>query len=162
MEKITRWYKEPMMLLVIGIPLLSIGWGFVMLTLAVDGADSLVSDSYYKDGVSYTQNEEQDQRARDLLAEADVRFEGDRILVTLSEAMPQMPTVLRLQLGHPTIEERDATAMLQQTSDNQFLGMNTLTLPQKRHLWLTSPEQGWRLQQTVFIEEGKVINLSFR
>ncbi len=162
MEKTTRWYKEPMMLLVIGIPLLSIGWGFVMLTLAIDGADSLVSDSYYKDGVTYTQNENQDQLARDMLAEAEIQFIGDRIQITLSEAMPQMPTVLRLQMGHPTIEERDATAMLQQTSNNQYLGMNTLELPQKRHLWLTSPEQGWRLQQTVFIEEGKAINLSFR
>ena len=162
MEKTTRWYKEPMMVLVIGIPLLSVGWGFVMLTLAIDGADSLVSDSYYKDGVSYTQNESQDQLARDLLAEADIRFEGDRISITLSDAMPQMPSVLRLQLGHPTIEERDAAALLQLTGANQYLGMNPIELPAKRHLWLTSPEQGWRLQQTVFIEPGKVIQLSFR
>ena len=162
MEKITRWYKEPMMLLVIGIPLLSIGWGFVMLTLAVDGADTLVSDSYYKDGVSYTENEELDQAARNMLAEADIRFEGDRITITLSDAMSAMPTVLQLQMGHPTIEDRDATAMLQQISEREYLGMNPLELPEKRHLWLTSPEQGWRLQQTVFIEPGKVIHLSFR
>ena len=108
MEKITRWYKEPMMLLVIGIPLLSIGWGFVMLTLAVDGADTLVSDSYYKDGVSYTENEELDQAARNMLAEADIRFEGDRITITLSDAMSAMPTVLQLQMGHPTIEDHAA------------------------------------------------------
>ncbi len=162
MEKITRWYKEPMMLLVIGIPLLSIGWGFVMLTLAVDGADTLVSDSYYKDGVSYTENEELDQAARNMLAEADIRFDGDRITITLSDAMSAMPTVLQLQMGHPTIEDRDATAMLQQISEREYIGMNPLDLPEKRHLWLSSPEQGWRLQQTVFIEPGKVIHLSFR
>ncbi|HBS42517.1 MAG TPA: hypothetical protein DEA26_07545 [Oceanospirillales bacterium] len=162
MEKRTPWYKEPMMLLVVGIPVIAIFWGFVMLTLAVDGADTLVSDSYYKDGVSYTENQEQDQAARDLLAEADLRFEGDRIIITLSDAMSTMPTVLQLQMGHPTIEDRDATAVLQQISEREYVGMNPLELPEKRHLWLTSPEQGWRLQQTVFIEPGKVIHLSFR
>ena len=162
MEKVTRWYKEPWMLLVVGIPLLSIGWGAVMVTLAVDGADTLVSDSYYKDGVSYTENEELDQAARNMLAEADIRFDGDKITITLSDAMSAMPTVLQLQMGHPTIEDRDATAMLQQISEREYIGMNPLELPEKRHLWLSSPEQGWRLQQTVFIEPGKVIHLSFR
>ena len=45
-EKHTPWYKEPMMLIVAGVPVIAVIWGGVMLSLALDSKDSLVSNSY--------------------------------------------------------------------------------------------------------------------
>ena len=60
------WHKEPMMLLVIGLPLISVCWGMVMLYLAINTQDSLVNDSYYKDGVNYTEDLKHDEQAKRL------------------------------------------------------------------------------------------------
>ena len=57
------------MWLVVGVPLVTVCWGMVMLTLALSSKDSLVSDSYYKDGMSYTENTEIDHKAGRLSAD---------------------------------------------------------------------------------------------
>ena len=63
-EEFTPFYKEPLVLLLVVPPIAAIIWGMVMLTLAFNGKDSLVSDSYYKEGVSYTENETLVKNAR--------------------------------------------------------------------------------------------------
>jgi len=139
-EKTTPWYKEPMMLLVIGVPLAAVIWGFIMLSLALDTKDSLVSNSYYKDGMSYTQ---------------DQRFH--EIIVNATSIADEEPGSLQLQLIHPTLEDRDLTLFLQRTPGGQYVAANELELPQKRVIWLTSPDQEWRVTARTVIENGKKI-----
>ncbi len=157
-EQHSPWYKEPMVYLVAGIPLLAIIWGFVMLKLALSGQDSLVSDSYYKDGVSYTENMEADKKAERLQVVADVVFTADEIRLTLDGYFDEKPDTLTLQMIHPTLETRDMSVMLQKMSDGSYAGVNELVLPERRHLWLQSPVQGWRVRATHLIEAGKAVH----
>ena len=158
-ESHSRWYKEPMFYLVAGIPLLVIGWGMVMLNLAMTGSDSLVSDSYYKDGVSYTENKEVHEAAMRLQASADATFTEDEIRLTLSGYFDEYPNTLSLRLIHPTIEDRDQTVLLQRLPSGEYAGVNEVPLPERRHIWLESPEQGWRIRTTELIEAGKAIHI---
>ncbi|WP_430462131.1 FixH family protein [Thalassolituus sp. LLYu03] len=160
LEKNTPWYKEPMVLLVAGIPLIAVVWGMVMLKLALDSKDSLVSDSYYKDGVSYTENLAADDKAKRLQVTADATFTLDEISVVIAGYLDEKPQTLQLQLIHPTLQEKDATVLLQRMDDGTYKGVNEIYLPERRHLWLQSGEQGWRVRTTELLENGKTIHFS--
>ncbi|GGY32892.1 hypothetical protein GCM10011297_02280 [Bacterioplanes sanyensis] len=161
-EPVVRWYKEPMVWLVAGIPLLAVIWGGVMLTLALSTKDSLVSDSYYKDGVSYTENKAAFETASRLQVEADLRFNEDEVRLQLRGYFDELPNTLQLQLIHPTLEERDLTLFLQKMADNSYAGVNEMPLPERRRLWLTSPEQGWQIRATELIMPEQVVSLSYQ
>jgi len=159
-EKHTPWYKEPMMLIVAGVPVAAVIWGGVMLSLALQSKDSLVSNSYYKDGMSYTEDKRFHEEARRLNVVGEITFTENEILVDISGDMADKPASLQMQLIHPTLEERDLTLFLQRTPDGHYVTANEIELPQKRNIWLTSPDQGWRVAALTMIEAGKKIQTS--
>jgi len=158
-KTLTPWYKEPWMLLVAGVPIVAICWGMVILTLAFTGKDSLVSDSYYKDGMAYTENKTLINKAKRLQVKADMVYNQDEIRIILSGYLDEQPTFLQLQLIHPTLETRDESVLLQQTSDGSYLGLSENSHLGKRKLWLQSPEQEWMLKDEALIENGKALSL---
>ena len=154
------WYKEPWMLLVIGVPVSSMLLGIVIVTLAFSGKDSLVSDSYYKDGMAYTENKVFINKAKRLQIGAVLYYQDDEISVSLSGYLDDNPNFLRLQLIHPTLETRDETVLLQQLGDNRYLGVTERGHLGKRKLWLQSPEQEWMIKDEALLEEGGTVTLS--
>lgn len=163
-EPVTPFYKEPMVLLVAGIPLIAVVWGFVMLNLALQSKDSLVSDSYYKDGVSYTENVEVDAQAKALNIRAELTLNGGDAILFLKGNFTTTaePDSLQLKLIHPTLQENDLAIFMQKIGPGQYAGVNELHESQRRHIWLQSPEQGWRVRSTELLEDGKVVILSAR
>lgn len=161
-EPSTPFYKEPFVFLMLAIPLAAILWGGVMLKLAFSGKDSLVSDSYYKDGVSYTENQELIQNARVYDLKASILFEEDQIVVELTGKLQEQPSFLQLQLIHPTLEERDITVFMQQLADGRYAGVSEAEMNEKRHIWLSSPEQHWRISTTETVAPHQSVQLSAR
>jgi uncharacterized protein len=158
-EPFTPWYKEPWMFLVAGVPIIAICWGMVIITLAVTGKDSLVSDSYYKDGMAYTENNAFIDKAKRLQVKADMVYNQDEIRITIAGYLDEQPSFLRLQLIHPTLETKDESVLLQQTADGSYLGLSESSHLGKRKLWLQSPEQEWMLKDEALIENGKTLSL---
>merc|ERR1711879_592076 len=153
------WHKEPLVWLVLGIPMLSVFWG-VVITLAVGSKDSLVSDSYYKDGVNYTENVNMDNKAKRLQLSATLVFVDDMARLVLDGYLDEEPNSLVLNLIHPTLQEQDSSIFLQRTEENTYTGVSEITLPARRRLWLQSSEQSWRIRTTELIETNRVIQLS--
>jgi hypothetical protein len=148
------------MILVIGVPVIAICWGIVIVTLAVTGKDSLVSDSYYKDGMAYTENREFRDKAARLQVKAVMTYNNGEIHTTISGYLDEQPGFLRLQIIHPTLETKDETILLQQMDDGSYLGVTEHDHTGKRKLWLQSPEQEWMIKYEAIIENGKAINLT--
>ena len=161
-EQFTPFYKEPMVILLIIFPVAALIWGGVMLTVAFSTKDSLVSDSYYKEGVSYTENKLLDQNARVYDIKGDLSFTEDEVMLVLTSTLPEEPASLQLQLIHPTLEEKDAYIFLQRLADGRYGGVNEHPVTDKRHLWISSPDQHWRIRTTVEIRLNKNIHLSAR
>lgn len=158
-EPFTPWYKEPWMLLVVGVPTIAVCWGMVIITLAVTGKDSLVSDSYYKDGMAYTENNAFIDKAKRLQVKAAMTYNNGEIEATITGYLDEQPTFLMLQLIHPTLETKDESVFLQQTADGKYLGLANNDHLGKRKLWLQSPEQNWMLKDEALIEDGKTLSL---
>src|SRR5690554_880146 len=106
-ESFTPFYKEPMVLLLIIFPVASIIWGMVMLSLAFNGKDSLVSDSYYKDGVSYTENEDLIKNARTHKVSSEISFTVGGVELTLNVDFNPELNSLHFNLIHLTFKNRD-------------------------------------------------------
>ncbi|MDO6683227.1 MULTISPECIES: FixH family protein [unclassified Oceanobacter] len=154
------WYKEPLMWLVAGIPAVTVCWGVVMITLAVSSKDSLVSDSYYKDGVSYTENVEMDHQASRLQIRSSLVFANHEARLVLDGQLEQEPDTLLLELIHPTLQERDLEIILQRTEPGLYIAAADIQLPSRRYVWLQSPDQGWRIRSTEQLEYSKVVQLN--
>lgn len=161
-EKFTPFYKEPLVYLLIAIPFAAVIWGGVMLSAAFSSKDTLVSDSYYKDGVSYTENKELDQNARVYDLKADISFQQHEVFLSLTGSLPEQPASLQLQLIHPTLEERDISIFMQRLNDGRYAGVLEDEVSEKRHVWLTSPDQRWRMRLTDWVSSDKVLHLSAR
>ena len=159
-EPVTPWYKEPWMFLVMGVPIAAILWGVVIVTLAVNGKDSLVSDSYYKDGMAYTENREFRNKAKRLQLTATVTYNDGEVRSSIAGYLDENPSFLRLQIIHPTLETEDETVLLQKMDDGSYLGLADKNHLGKRKMWLQSPEQEWMIKDEALIENGKLLNLS--
>ncbi|WP_221798240.1 FixH family protein [Oceanobacter mangrovi] len=154
------WYKEPMVWLIIAIPSITVCWGGVMLSLALNTNDSLVSDSYYKDGVSYTENVKMDDYASRLQLHSTLVLTNQEARLTLDGYLDEQPSILTLKLIHPTLEDRDVDIVLQRVDDGLYTGAAELELPSRRYIWLQSPDQGWRIRATEVLEENRVVQLN--
>lgn len=153
------WYKEPFMLLVIGIPILSVITGSTILYLALSGKDSLVSDSYYKDGMSYTENRLFDKNASQHNIHANFKMMADVITIEVNADNAQIPEALLLQFIHPTLESKDINLMLIRTGESTFSVKKQLNLPARWKLWLSSQSKQWRIRYNGLIEAQKPIVL---
>jgi hypothetical protein len=158
-EPHTPWHKEPWMILVMGVPIIAVCWGMVIITLAVTGKDSLVSDSYYRDGMAYTENNTFIDKAKRLQLKAGMVYNEGEIRATISGYLDDQPTFLNIQLIHPTLETKDETIMLQQMNDGSYLGLANDNHLGKRKIWLQSPEQEWMIKDEALIENGKSLTL---
>lgn len=159
-EPITPWYKEPWMFLVMGVPIAAVCWGVVIVTLAMNGKDSLVSDSYYKDGMAYTENREFRSKAKRLQVAANMTYNDGEVRSTITGYLDEQPSFLRLQLIHPTLETEDETILLQAMPDGSYLGLAEKNHLGKRKIWLQSPEQEWMVKDEHLLENGKAMTLS--
>lgn len=146
------WYQEPMVWMVIGIPLASVIMGVIMITLAFHDRDGLVVDDYYKEGLEINRTLERDARARELGLTADVRFEtaGNRVSLSLSGGPSfRAPAEIRLAFYHATREDEDRVLSLRRDT----AGMYSALMPVLRAgRWYVSAETpDWRLIREVWL-----------
>lgn len=158
-EKFTPFYKEPLMLLIAGVPVVAVILGFVILNLAMNTKDSLVSDSYYKEGVSYTETIDAANKAIDLNIKGTLTFTDSEVHLDLSGNFETEPDSVQLLLIHPTLQDRDADIFMQRLSDGKYAGVLEIPMPERRNIWLQSTQHSWRVRGTDIITPGKVISL---
>ena len=73
------WKQEPLVWLLIGIPLSAVIMGMILLTLAIQSYSGLVVDDYYKKGKQINRVIARDKFAYELGLAADLRFAEDAI-----------------------------------------------------------------------------------
>lgn len=148
------WYYNPMMLLVVGIPLLSVVVSFSFLTIALKTFDGVVVDDYYRQGKEINRLLQRDENARLIGLRAEVSFKNSAVLVNLqSNDTQQWPSEINLGILHPTQDGYDISVSLRTTSTDpqlegtthQYLGYAPEFQKGEWILQLSTSE--WRLQR---------------
>ena len=144
------WYKQPWLWFILSVPIASVILSSIMVSVAVIGKDSLVSDNYYKDGMGINQTIEQDKLAVQLNIIPVVTIQDTTVTVKIqSEAMPTQ-AFLTLKLLHPTVSEKDLTIRLLPTPDG-FIGDLPNKAEGRRYLDLYGFDNSWRIREEVYL-----------
>jgi len=99
-----HWKREPLVWLLIGIPLSSVIMGFIMLTLAIQSSSGLVVDDYYRKGKEINRVLARDKLAWELGLAASFRtLESGRIEIRFDPDVSVIPGErFELKLVHAT------------------------------------------------------------
>ncbi|MCX4030021.1 FixH family protein [Endozoicomonas sp. SM1973] len=154
-QTVNPWYKEFWFWFVMAIPMLAIASGIAMITVSINGADTLVRDNYYKDGLAIRNDLSRDYKAKDLQLVATIKVDnltGD-ITVKLAGNLAQFPTRLSLSLISPTIPDDDQSLLMQHIAKGHYVGQLKQQVKGKRYIQLeTIPaerdkytDNDWRL-----------------
>ncbi len=138
------WWREPMVWLIIGLPITAVIASLVTLGIATRNADTLVKEGYSKEGFTVQEVLEQDREAVRRGLSASMVVDKTHLTVQLA-GTPQAEPTLNLTLAHPTEATQDINIALTRSENGSYQG-DIPSLPAgKRQVLLETPEQVWRL-----------------
>ena len=142
------WYRHFWPWFLIMLPASAVVAGLFTLYIANHGADDLVVDDYYKDGLTINRQLEKKQRAIDQGITARLQFTGQSVSVQTPQSV--VAGELHLLLSHPLEADRDFDVVLSRISEGLYRGSLTQPIAPRWHwtLQLQAPE-GWRLDGVV-------------
>ena len=142
------WYRQFWPWFLILLPATVVVASLYTMYLASSGADDLVVDEYYKDGLAINRKLEKKDRASELGISATLRVEGQDVIVLTSG--PVHDSRLQLQLSHPLESNRDFNVALMQSIPGEYRGRLSAEIAPRWHWALLSEgEQPWRLDGSV-------------
>ncbi|UCV08841.1 FixH family protein [Dechloromonas denitrificans] len=141
------WYKEPWPWILISGPAIVVVAGFITAWLAIVSNDGLVTDDYYKQGLSVNQRLHRDHMAGNLGLHADVmRSEMNIRLLLGADATAQVPEAIILKLAHPTRAGQDQLVQMVSEGQGFYSGKLTADISGRWLVSIEDPAGQWRLQ----------------
>ena len=138
------WYRQFWPWFLIMLPGTVVVAGISMIFIANEGADDLVVDEYYKDGLAINRKLEKKELATQLGISASMMISGDQIVVATTGPVTQ--NQLKLLMSHPLESDQDFEVMLVQSVPGEYRGRLSNTVAPRWHWALMSEgEQAWRL-----------------
>ncbi len=115
------WYRQFWPWFIIALPASAVIAGTLTLVIAVQNADDLVAENWYRDGRAINRNLEAERLAQQLGVSAQLRQRDGVLEIRLraSSALP-WPAQLELALRHPTIAAQDITLTLTRDQDGIY------------------------------------------
>ena len=139
------FWREPMMWLVLGLPLLSVVAGVILVTLAARDASDSVGDVVQRTAQIQVADLSPDARARDLRLSAIVRIDQGFVEVLPVTGGFERGQPLRLLLRHPTLAASDLE-LRAQPADNGWRADAEVSLDHDWKLEVMPEGMPWRLQ----------------
>ena len=139
------WYREPWPWILMSGPAIVVVAGFYTLYLAVVGADPLVVDNYYKEGLAINRVLARDHLALQRGYRAVVMLNGKRTLVRVQLTGTELPAELRLHFIHPTKADLDEDIGARQIQPGLYEAKVQLADALRWSVELGDSQQQWRL-----------------
>jgi hypothetical protein len=163
----TQWYKQFWAWVVFGLPACAVIAGLVTVWIAHDGADTLVKDQYYKEGLAINRTLEQQQRAEDMGLQALLSFNPhpnnpDKLALALELTGNIIPDTLQLQFDHPVEPAQDFTLVLKGNGQGSYF--SALPASTRNNHWYLSLQADmptpWRIIGTWNPASGNTARLA--
>lgn len=135
------WYKEPWPWILMAPPAAAVLAGIATLWIAVVGADGLVAEDYYRQGLGINKVIAREERARTLGIAAQIEMGEGRIRVRLDGAAPE---ALFAHLAHRTRAGYDQRLRLARVADAYEAEVAPLA-PGGWRVSIEDPQGSWRI-----------------
>ena len=139
------WYREPMLWLVLGLPLSAVIAGLTSVVIANVGADPVVADEYRNDGLAINRDPARDRAAAAAGALASVDVAGARLCVRLALARGGAPAQLVVLLSHSSRGDVDRMLRLELDADGCYRAPLTALPAGHWFIEVGPPDRSWRL-----------------
>jgi hypothetical protein len=141
------WYKQPWPWILMAGPAIVVIAGFITAWLAVTTNDGLVSDDYYKQGLTVNQRLQRDHQAGKLGLHADIMRadKGVRLILSAAESAV-LPNEIVLKLAHPTRAGYDQSVRLVNEGAGFYAGTMSEDISGRWLVSIEDPAGQWRLQ----------------
>jgi len=119
------WYKQPLVWMIIAIPMSAVIVCMVLLYLAVTTDDGLVADDYYKQGMTINRQIKRDISATTYKVVANIEIDNATGFVKVEfdkGNMKDYPPQLTFVLRHSAKQEYDQRIILHRGLDNVYVG----------------------------------------
>jgi len=138
------WYRQFWPWFLIALPGCVVVAALYTVHIAYRGADDLVVDDYYKNGLAINRQLEKEQRSLELGISARLDFSADHVTVHVTG--PVDAASLYLRLSHPLEADRDFPVDLGRIAPGIYQAVLPAPIAPRWH-WSLGPEQadGWRL-----------------
>ncbi len=151
------WYRQPLVWMLILIPLSAVLGGISMIYLAITTDDGLVNDDYYRYGKQINLVLERDINAKQLGLKASFEFsvENGTVSVKLDGNRIKLPDTISLSLLHATRANHDQHIKLTLTPDKNYHGLINKLIPGKWYVQLHTEQ--WRLSsELLYPDQNKL------
>jgi hypothetical protein len=139
---------------------MSVIGGIAMITVAVNGRDTLVSENYYKDGLAINQELAWNTKAANLDLSGELSFNDKELSLTLKTPKSTQPLNLKLSLSHPTQAHKDQQYLLQKFKPGQYLSPVNELPSGRYYLEIASQEEQWRISMQVDLNAGTPVAIT--
>lgn len=141
------WHKEPWPWILMAGPAIVIVAGAITLWLAIASNDGLVTDDYYKRGLTVNQSLDRERQAAQLGLQADLMRSatGLRLLLRSDGTTVILPNELTLKLAHPTRSGQDQSVLMTAEGQGFYSGQLSSEISGRWLLSIEDPAGKWRL-----------------
>ena len=140
------WWKEPMVWLVAGLPVLAVIASFATYFIAANNTDTLVNAGYMKEGLAPIKDTAKEARAESLAIEANLELASGQARINLTGRFENLPDSLVLLLIHPTDDGQDTRIVLTSAAPGQYVAPMLVEGHAGKRQWIIEPvNQDWRM-----------------
>ncbi len=144
---VAPWYRQPWFWFLTIFPLAAIIWCTVMIIVASNMKDTMVTDDYSKQGRGINLEIARDQQAYDMGMVAELAFEERTVTLALNthDGPADFPYVV-LSLFHPTLADKDRTIQFNSLGNGRYTGNLLQDIEGRWYYDLRGPDNQWRLK----------------
>lgn len=156
-ESIEPWYKQFWPWFLMALPASVVVAGLTTWFIAAKNSDSLVVDDYYKEGLGINRQLAEDQLAKQLAIEADIRFDTvvGEVIVNMQGQLEAWPEQLTLRLIHPADSEKDIVLTMNKVSVSRYIGQLEQPISGYWYLQVAGQKpEPWRLRGRIDADSG--------
>ncbi|MBE8167958.1 MAG: FixH family protein [Shewanella sp.] len=153
METPQAWYKQFWPWFLILLPSVVIVASLVTLKIAIDNADSLVADDYYKKGKGINQDIHKMQNARAMGLQFSINVLDDEVLIK-QHGGESYKAALNVEFYHPTIKKKDFNLLASADGSNTYHIALEEPLEGEWEVRIESYDKSWRLQKRFALTSG--------
>jgi len=155
-----RWHREPLVWMLIAIPLSSVVVGGVLLWLSISSYDGLVADDYYKRGLEIDRVLARDDAARRLGLEGGLSLGPRGTRLRLDAGVPgfRAPPQLELEFSYATRAGLDRRLRLTRVAPGDYAGP---AIELRSGRWYVQAATGeWRVTGTLDVPGAGRVTLA--
>ncbi len=152
MSDVQPWYKHFWPWFIVVLLLVVVIKSMVAMSIAIDNADSLVSDDYYKEGKAINMDLRKIKQAKNLGMQFLIEVHDHELKIS-QHGGPEYRAALQVSFIHPTLEDKDFRINATADGNGDFrIGLSE-AISGPWNVRLQGFDNSWRIQQRIDIQD---------